>query len=132
MKSRRRYSGGFSLIEMVIVIVVFSIAAIPLLSGFANVAQWLDTEQEIPIAAQLTQECAEHLLLQRRVNGYASITSASCNVLSDFNGYSRALSMTDPYTGSPCPAAASCKLVAISVTKGADTIDTDTFMLVDY
>jgi len=114
------------------VIVVFSIAAIPLLSGFANVAQWLDTEQEIPIAAQLSQECAEHLLLQRRINGYASITNTSCNVLPDFNGYSRSLSITDPYAGSPCPSGAFCKLVAISVVKGADTIDTDTFMLVDY
>ncbi len=131
MKSRH-CSAGFSLIELVIVIVVFSIAAIPLLGGFASVAQWLDTEQEVPIAAQLSQECAEHLMLQRRINGYASITSSSCNVLSDFNGYTRSLSITAPYTGSPCPSGASCKLVAISIIKGADTIDTDTFMLVDY
>ena len=137
MKSMQRglarcYSGGFSLIELVIVIVVFSIAAIPLLGGFANVARWLDTEQDIPIATQLSQECAEHLMLQRRTNGYASITSTSCDVLPAFAGYTRSLTITSPYTGSACPTGASCKLVAISVAKGGNTVDTNTFMLVDY
>jgi len=125
---------GFSLVELVIVIIVISIAAVPLLGLFRGVGDSLLSNDDLQVAQQTAQACGEHVLGLRRRNpstGYASITSTSCNILPVPAGFTRPpLTITNP-TANPCPTGASCKSVYIAVTKGTLIADI-TLLLTNY
>lgn len=133
---------GFSLLEMILIIVVVSIAAVPMMETFSTAGRWLEMEEDIPAGVQLAQECAEHIMFLRRDSGYSTIPAADpspiCNDLTlsgDLAIYSRTVAVTarTNATLSACPSgAASCKEVNIEVTKGGSIITSPTFMLVEY
>jgi type II secretory pathway pseudopilin PulG len=126
---------GFSLIELVIIIVVVSVAAVGLLSLWTGIGRSAGQSEETQTATQLAQECAEHILAQKRVNptvGYDNITTTVCNGLPAFTGYTRSVTLT-PTTASPCPVATAgqCQLVRVQVDHGLVTSAADmTFLLV--
>ena len=72
---------GVTLIEMVIVIVILGIAATAIMDQFVTSANSYQTNESVQTAAQLAQECAEHLLATRRLQGYATAITATCPAL---------------------------------------------------
>ncbi len=126
---------GFTLIEMVLVIIIISIATVPLFGLFSQAASSLLTNEKTQTAVQLAQEHAEHLLGIRRNQDFnaAELSGSSTEALSgNFSGYNRSTVIT-PAPGSPgCPGGASCKEVTISVDEGASSYAEVTFLLVSY
>jgi len=124
---------GFSLIEMIIVIVVLSIGAVALLSMQGQVVRGQADDNDIQTGAQLLQECGEQILAtRRRGTGYDSIViSTDCYLLAGLGGFTAPSVDVTPYTGTGCPAGATCKLAVISVSKGGATL-TSRLMVVDY
>ncbi len=137
---------GFSLIELIMVIVVVTIAGTFIVAALLPAATSIATDQDLQTATRHAQECAEHIIMRRRVQGatgWSNVALGSgtsvCNALTLDSGYSRTVNVTDPNTPtagtSPaCPSATLtdvCKLVQVSVTKGSTTADIR-FMLVYY
>ena len=128
---------GFSLIELIIVIVVVSIAAVGMLALFGGVGRSLSINEDTQTAAQLGQECCEHILGARRNPkiGYSAINDASCDVLpAPLAGFARKVTVTDLTTSPPCTvsSAGTCKKVEVSITATTTNPTVFTFMIANY
>ena len=130
-RSRQR---GFTLLEMIMVMVIITLASVPILGQFTQAGSTLLIDEEIQTAAQLAQARAETLLADRRANGYAAIAAGTVNetLAGNFAGYTRSTTVNQPPVGSGCAVGASCKEVIISVSRGGNTRSEITFILVDY
>ena len=114
-----RRSRGFTYIELVLVIVLLSICSAGLVTLFGQLTNSLSINNDIQAAAQLAQECAEHLLAARRQAGYDLGGIVDCSAIPAFNGFGPpTVNISDPYIGSACPGGANCKLVNISAAYG--------------
>jgi len=126
---------GFTLIEMVLVIIIISVASVPLFGLFSRAASSLLINEKTQTAVQLVQERAEFLLAIRRNQDFsaAELSGVTTEVLSgNFSGYNRSTVITQPPSGPGCPGGADCKEVTISVDEGATTYAEVTFLLVSY
>lgn len=137
MSPGRHIPRGFSLIELIVVIVVVSIAAVVLLQLFTGVAESLASNEDIQTASQLAQECGEHVMAVRRnpAQGVGAVTNSVCDVLpAPLPGFARAVAVTDLTASPPCTVttAGTCKRVVVSITKGAATPAAVTLMVVNY
>ena len=121
---------GFSLIELVVVIVLLGIAAVVLLQQFSQAAGSLARNEQIQTAAQLAQGCAEHLLAVRRGQDYPTAIATDCASLPGIAGYTTSVAPL----GSPaaCPLGASCEELQVTVNHGADMRAQLSLMLVEY
>ena len=130
-RSRQR---GFTLLEMIMVMVIITLASVPILGQFTQAGSTLLIDEEIQTAAQLAQARAETLLADRRANGYAAIAAGTVNetLAGNFAGYTRSTTVNQPPAGSGCAVGASCKEVIISVSRGGNIRSEITFILVDY
>lgn len=132
----RRTQAGFSLIELVAIIVLLSAGAVAIMGLYSGASRTLGSNQDAQIATQLAQECGEHIIAQRRYNAtvqYAGITGAtfcSAALPAPPVGFTVTVNITDPYAGAACPG--TCKLAQINVAKAGDTLAGATLMLVDY
>ena len=128
---------GFTLIELIMVIVVLAIAAVALLSGYGQVADTIGTDATLQAGVQLARACGEYLIAERRDDprkGYSGVISAGsriCNVVPDPQGLTVTVTFT-PYTAAACPAGTTCTLAGITVTQGSETLDTTSLMLASY
>jgi prepilin-type N-terminal cleavage/methylation domain-containing protein len=126
---------GFTLIEMVLVIIIISIASVPLFGMFSRASSSLLVNEKTQTAMQLVQEHAEFLLAIRRNQGFdaAELSSGTSEVLGgNYSGYTRSTVITQPPSGPGCPAGASCKELVISVDEGGSNYAELSFLLVDY
>lgn len=105
---------GVTLIEMVFVIVILAIAATAIMDQFVTGARSYQTNESIQTAAQLAQECAEHILATRRLQGYTTAIAADCTALPSMASYTTAVSSSALATA-PC-ATTSCTLFDVVVT----------------
>jgi len=130
-----RLQCGFSLIELIMVIVIVSIAALMLLSSFSYVGSSIIVSDELQIGMQSAQECSDFIISSRRdaTNSYAGIDNTVCNFLVVPAGFTRSVTVTveDSSTLPACPSAA-CKKVVVSVLSGTTSITDITTLLVDY
>ena len=129
-----RRAMGFTLIELVLVMVVISVGLVGLASLFGNTLNGLTTNETVQQAAQYAQECAERVIATRRDLGFdsASITTTMCDPSP--NGFARAVTVPATYTGtstSACPNGATCRDIGITVTKSGLS-SSITIMLVSY
>ena len=123
---------GFSLIELIMLIVLLAILSSVFMQMFARLGGGLKETHDAQIAQAMTQECYTYLLQARREYGYAMNGIANCNLLTSFQSYGVAsVSLTASYSDSPCPSGASCKLFTISVPAIAPAYKR-LLMLVDY
>lgn len=119
-----RNTTGFSLIELVIIIVVIGIGVVSLSALFSHSATSLTSNETLQQVTQYAQECAERTLQKSRADaaGFASVDTTVCNALAALpTGFSRTVVVTPiTGTGSPCPigGTANCKDVLITVTSG--------------
>lgn len=128
---------GFSLIEFIALIVVVSIAAVVLLAQFGGIAKSLASNEDIQTAAQLAQECSEHVMAVRRdpARGFAAVTDTVCDVLpAPLPGFTRTVDVTELTASPPCTVttAGTCKQVIVSIAKGVITPGAVTLMVVNY
>ncbi|TCK16876.1 prepilin-type N-terminal cleavage/methylation domain-containing protein [Thiogranum longum] len=131
----RKCCSGFTLLELIAVIVILAIAAVPISGLFTKASLSLLENRSIQTATQLAQEQAELILGRRRTQGFASIiTGTYPEVLAgNYTGFNRTTSISQPVTApAGCPAGALCDLVTVSVDKGASPLSEITFVLVDY
>lgn len=125
---------GFTLLELVLVIVVVALASVPILGQFSQAGQSLLLNEEIQTAGQLAQERAEGLLAVRRDHGYAAIpTGTTSEILTgNYAGFARTVTINEPPSGTGCAVGATCKEVLIDVARSGDSRASLTLMLVDY
>ena len=129
MNTRQR---GFTLIELVAIIVLLSIAGTTIIGMYGQVGRSLVTNQDTQTGAQLVQACAERIMAFRRNTtsgfGYANVTVGSntgaCNA-----GFTAVGGFTTPpvvdvtahnsTTLPACPSlvADSCKQVDIRISR---------------
>lgn len=137
MRCARQMPRGFSLIELIALIVVVSIATVVLLAQFGGIAKSLSSNEDIQTAAQLAQECSEHVMAVRRnpAQGFAAVTDTVCDVLpAPLPGFTRTVDVTELTTSPPCTVttAGTCKQVIVSIAKGVITPGAVTLMVVNY
>ena len=125
---------GFTLLELVLVIVVVALASVPILGQFSQAGQSLLLNEEIQTAGQLAQERAESILALRRDQGYAAIVTGTTteSLTGNYADYTRTLTVNEPPIGSGCAVGATCKEVLIDVARGGDSRAGLTLMLVNY
>ena len=130
----RSLQGGFTLLEMIMVMVIIALASVPILGQFTQAGSTLLLDEEIQTAAQLAQARAETVLADRRANGYVAIATGTVNetLTGNFAGYTRSTTVNQPPVGSGCAVGATCKEVIVSVSRGGNTRSEITFILVDY
>lgn len=124
-----RPSPGFSLIEIIVVLVVVGIAGAALLTMYGQAAKTLGTNEDVQTAAQLAQECSEHILEGRRRNTQPLLAVGNNNsICNGFTGAWGALGYgapdvdvfnVAPAPGGLCPTGATCRQAVISVNQGA-------------
>lgn len=120
-----RSHGGFSLIELVIVLLILGIGAAGLTTLFGNSSGLLTTNETQQRTAQYAQACAERVLAIRRnsSSGFSDTSLAvgngtACDGLPLDAGYVRTVAVTT-LAVPPCPTGIGCKQVAIEVSNGA-------------
>ena len=134
---------GFTLIELVIVMLIISAGLLGIASLFGSTSTALSTNETVQQATQYARECAERVIGIRRSQGFASasISSTMCNTTTDTpagqmpampTGFARTVAITTYNgTGSPCPTGtANCKDVVVTVSK-ASLSSAVTIMLVN-
>jgi len=125
---------GFTLLELVAVILIVTIAAVPLFGLFSQAGIGLLADETIQTATQLAQERAETLLAVRRNRGYADTEVSSGlveNLGGNYAGYTRTTTVT-PFTGVACPGSFSCKQLTVRVDQGGQARAEVAFILVNY
>ncbi len=115
-------AAGFSLLELILVIVLLGLASVPLLGSFNQVSLALQVTQDDQIGLQLAQEKAEQLLADRRHFGFTAASLAvgtgTTLLTAPYNRYSRKVTITahTSATLNGCPPAAACKRVQVGVS----------------
>jgi prepilin-type N-terminal cleavage/methylation domain-containing protein len=131
---------GFTLLEMVMVVVILGIASITVVSMVANVNAHQADNTDLLVGTQLLQECAENIVAQhRRDENFFSTTagtgSSNCYSLTTLSasGFSAPVVVVADYsTGAGCPSGAECKLATVTLTKSGTSLNTLSVMLVRY
>jgi prepilin-type N-terminal cleavage/methylation domain-containing protein len=133
-QSCHRVQQGFTLIELVAVIIIIAVASAPLFGLFSQAGRSLLADETIQTATQLAQARAEHLMAVRRNRGYAD-AEVSANLTEtltgNYAGYSRVTTIA-PYIGAACPGGAACKQVSVRVDESGQALAEIIFVLVNY
>lgn len=141
-----RSARGFTLMEMVTVMVIISIGVLGLTRLFGSTRNSLSANETVQQATQYAQECSESVMTVRRNQGFAWFASNTFSCGAAPSGFTRTNNPVGAtYTGTssgacnghtpcPCPNTVSCRDVVITVTNATNTAysSTVTLMLVDY
>jgi type II secretory pathway pseudopilin PulG len=135
-----RTARGFSLIELIMIIVAIGVIGAFLTTSFTQLPRSLAVNEGAQTASQLAQECSEQMIARRRSTvagfGFASIVIGSdpCAGLPTLAGYTVTGTVVDLSGVAPCPsvAANSCKRVTVTVTRNAVTVAVNEIMLVNF
>lgn len=141
---------GFTVLEMIIVMVILGIVAATVVSMVAQFVGGREPNRQMQVGAQLLQECGELIVSNHRrdktwYNVSLGTGSASCYgmaalTLPDGSAYSPpVVTVADHTGGSGCPvsppapaSATSCKLVTITISKSSTSINSVRMILVGY
>ncbi len=135
-----RTQKGFTLIELVLVMIILSVASVPLFNLFSQSTSSLLSNEAIQTAAQLAQERAEFVLSRKRELGFngpvaeLAVDTLTENLTGNFSSFTRTTVITQPLAPlfAGCPGGAPCKRVIVSVDAGGPTLAQVTFLLVNY
>lgn len=125
---------GFTLVELIVVIVLLSIAAAGIVSLNANIFSGQDSNETLEVGAQLLQECAEKVLAAGYTPSPSCLDDATASALPQ--GFSAPVPTVThtilPATSTRygCPSGGTCVTVDVTVTKGSSTLTPITLLLV--
>ncbi|WP_172844226.1 type II secretion system protein [Thiohalobacter thiocyanaticus] len=121
---------GFSLIELVMVIVILALASLAIGTQFMQSAQSWMLDERIQTASQLAQARAEQLLADRRLNNYSAVPAGTTSetLAGNYTGYTRT-TVVSAYAGAACPVA-DCRQVVITVTDADAQVRAETTLMV--
>ncbi len=126
---------GISLIELVMVIILMSVASAALLQPFTQASRSILLNEQIQIATQLAQERMEGLLTIRRLQGYSdpALTPGTTNdtLAAPYAAYTRTIIINQPAAGG-CLVGSTCKDAVVTVSLGGSLLASSTLLLVDY
>ena len=124
---------GFTLIEMVMSIVIISIAAVALLNATMNSGRALRLTDRVQIGATFVNECGEYIAASRRsgANTYAQVNTTVCNFLTLPAGFTRTVALS-ALTSSACPPGATCQSVTISAYDNGTLASQGVMMITNY
>jgi prepilin-type N-terminal cleavage/methylation domain-containing protein len=138
-------SKGFTLLEMIIVIVLLGIASAAVVGMVSQVNAGSSENTTLQVGGQLLQECGEWILANHRrdKNFFDDVltvgTSTNCfSGPGTYSGFSTpSVTISDVSTdASLCPAgyspAAQCKQAVVTVTSGTTSLAQMTFVVVRY
>jgi prepilin-type N-terminal cleavage/methylation domain-containing protein len=136
----RRRQAGFSLIEMIIVIVILGIASVAVVTMVAGLGSRQDDNRDLQVGAQLLQECGEWIVASHRrdENFFTDVlTGTSTNCFSGpaaYGGFNQpTVAVTDTSGGGWCPPSpAECKTAVITITKSGNSLQPISLMVVKY
>jgi len=135
-KTRHYQQHGFTLIELIVVLVILSIASVPLFGLYTQASMSLLDNEAIQTASQLAQERAELVLALKRSQGFAALATGTTNetLAGNFSGFTRNTVISQPATApAGCPGSSTiCKQVVVSVSQGGTVRSQISFLLVDY
>jgi len=120
---------GFTLIELVMVIVVLSVISAGLVRVLGGMTGGILLQKDSQISQQLVQECAEYLLGLRRHVGYNMNSVSNCSSLPTFSGSVAVATITNPSADTACPALASCKRFDITATHASSQAKSSILMV---
>ena len=123
---------GFSLIELIMIIVVLGIVGAYLSTTLTQLPRPLAVNEGAQTASQLAQQCGERILERRRnpLVGFAPIASGICAGLPVLPGYAITDVVNAAFIGGAClGAAGTCKQVTVTVTRNAVTVAQINFVL---
>ena len=131
---------GFSILELIIVIVVVAIGAVAIGSAFSYISRSQRVSVEVTAATQIAQECAAHVVgLARHPGSYAAVApvaspSTVCNSLPAIDpSYTRVVNVSTMAAGGAlCGAGWACKRVEVLVSSGGRDLVALDFMVVNY
>ena len=128
---------GFTLIELIVVMVVLAIGAIAAMHMAANAGMHQTSNRDLQVGTQLLQECAEYILAQHRRDeawfGATLATSGNCYGMTSFQGFNAPSVTVTDHTGlSGCATGGTCKLVTITLSKSGATLNPVSMILSDY
>lgn len=128
---------GFTLIELIVVVVILATGAAAVSLMVANVGRYQSVNRDFQVGTQLIQQCAEFILTKhRREQTYFAglATSANCYGMASFSGWSAAPAATvADHTGlAGCPTGGTCKLVTITLSKSGMTLNSVNLILGQY
>lgn len=114
---------GFTLIELIAVIVTVSVGMVGVAQMFGNINFGLARATDEQVVSQYVQECAEQVLQTRRDYGLTSarIVTTMCDLPAIAASYQRTLSLPTSYTGASntaCPSGIVCRDVTVTVCAG--------------
>ena len=122
---------GVTLLELVIIIIVVGVVAIPFSNAFLTTSKSLILNADITQSGSLARECAEFILHQRRVDGFDEATldaniESMCDdpVIPGFGAPQETISVTSEAGNTPpnCPnGSAGCDLIKIEVRDATAT-----------
>lgn len=111
---------GFTLIELVVVIVVISAGLLGMTGLFSTAVRALSTNQDMLTVGQFAQSCAEEVLAFHHRTNLATAATVPTLCTSTQTGYARTLSVSTPYLNQAakpwCPSNVTCRDVSITVT----------------
>jgi prepilin-type N-terminal cleavage/methylation domain-containing protein len=120
---------GFTLIELVIVMVVVSIGTVSLLKLFANNNTSLNTSEAFQLATQYAQECADKVVADNRSG--TTIATTTCDTLPSVSPYTRTVSVTADAT-SACPSGYSltCNDIQVTVSRSNPSVSASLVLMI--
>lgn len=123
---------GFSLIELIMIIVAIGVLGAFLATVFTQLPKTLEVSESAQTGSQLAQQCSERVLARRRNTtiGFAPIASGVCAGMPVVAGYAVA-DVVSAYAGAACPGTATCKQVVVTVTRNSVIVSQTDFMLVN-
>jgi len=128
-----KYTAGFTLIELVMVMIIIGVVSAGLVTLLSNTSKAMSVNETLQQATQYAQECAERAVAKRQEVGFNSFPSNfSCG---NPTGFTRSVVVGNVYTGTgACPSGINCRNVTITVTSSANSALNSpiTIMLADY
>ena len=117
---------GVTLIELVMIIILIGVIAIPFSNAFLTISRSLILNADITQGGSLARECAEFILHQRRTGTItASPAESICDdpVIPGFNAPQETVTVSSDATGTGnCPAGSGgCDLITITVNDATVT-----------
>lgn len=127
---------GFTLLEMVIVIVLLGITSTTIIQINNGLFSGVNLSRNVQINTQLLQACAERIIASRRFSGYIEKVGYYDGICESLPigpfGSDRFTVIASPSLGLSCPSGETCQLIEIKVNESIGPVSSINLQLMKY